>query len=124
MKPRDVRAFLWDIEKTCRILDELVDGKTYRDYVTDVGLRMAIERGFEILGEALRNVLEQQPAFVERFTDTSGVIAFRNKVAHEYWRVISDIVWSALQDDVPVLRREATALLRDLPPPEDGDLPA
>jgi uncharacterized protein with HEPN domain len=124
MKQRDVRAFLWDIEKTCRDLDAIVAGKTYQDYVTQAGIRMAVERGFEILGEAMRNVLEQRPEFAQRFTDPAAVISFRNRVAHEYWRVISDVVWTALHDDVPVLREQAATLLRELPPPEDGDLPA
>jgi uncharacterized protein with HEPN domain len=124
MKRRDVRAFLWDIEKTCRDLDTIVAGKTFQDYLTNAGIRMAVERGFEILGEAMRNVVEQRPDFAQRFSDPSGVISFRNRVAHEYWRVISDVVWAALHDDVPILREQATSLLRELPPAEDGDLPA
>ncbi len=124
MKPRDVRAFLWDIERTCRIFDERLAGKTFEDYETDVGLRMIVERGLEIIGEALRNVIAQEPRFAERFTDPSGVISFRNRVAHDYWRVISDIVWATIHDHLPVLRHEVTALLGELPPPEDGDLPA
>lgn len=122
MKRRDVRAFLWDIEKTCRIFDELLAGKTFGHYVAEAGLRMAIERGFEMIGEALRNVLEQQPALADRFTNPARVISFRNRVAHEYWRMMPDVVWSTLHDDLPILRGEVNALLLELPPPEDGDL--
>jgi uncharacterized protein with HEPN domain len=85
---------------------------------------MAIERGFEIIGEALRNALDQQPQLATRFSDPSGVISFRNRVAHEYWRIINEFVWTTIRDDLPILRREVNALLAELPPPEDGDLPA
>ena len=124
MKRRDFRAFLWDIEKTCRDLDDIVAGRTLHDYETTPAVRMAVERGFEILAEALRNVLEQRPDLASRFTDPSGVISFRNRVAHEYWRVLSDVVWATLHEHVPVLRAEAAAILRELPPPEETDLPA
>ena len=124
MKQRDVRTFLWDIEKICRVFDELLAGKTFGDYLADAGFRMAIERGFEIIGEALRNVLEQQPQLAQRFTSPGAVGSFRNRIAHEYWRLISEIVWVTIHDDLPVLRSEVNTLLHELPPPEDGDLPA
>lgn len=124
MKRRDVRLFLWDIDDACNVIEDLTAGKSLQDYSQNVASRFAIERAFEIIGEAMRNVMEQRPEFAARFTNPAYVISFRNRIAHEYWGILSDIIWTTIHDHLPILRREVNALLRELPPPEDGDLPA
>lgn len=124
MKRRDVRTFLWDVEEACRVIDTLIAEKTIDDYARDIPSRFGIERAFEVIGEAIRNVLDQQPEIAARITNTSGIISFRNRIAHEYWGILSPIVWAIIHEELPVLRREIATLLRELPPPEDGGLPA
>lgn len=43
---------LYDIERAARRLLEFVSGKTLEQYQVDVMLRSAVERQFEIIGEA------------------------------------------------------------------------
>lgn len=124
MKQRDVRTFLWDVEDACGVIENLVADKTIDDYGRDTPSRFAIERAFEIIGEAIRNVLDQKPELENRITDATMIISFRNRIAHEYWGILSPIVWAIIHEKLPVLRRDVAALLRELPPPEDGDLPA
>ena len=51
--PRDLRKYFYDIEQACKLLAEFTSGKTFADYTTDAMLRSAVERQFEIIGEAL-----------------------------------------------------------------------
>ena len=53
---RDARAFLWDAHAAAEAILEFVDGKSYSDYAGDRLLRSAVERQFEIIGEALNQL--------------------------------------------------------------------
>lgn len=118
MKQPDVRAFLWDIRKGCSRLQEIAASRTFDEYVGDDILRMAIERQFEIMAEAVRNILKADPAVGARITAAAQIIAFRNRIVHDYWRIIAATVWATIHDDVPILLRDVTSILDELPPPD------
>src|SRR5215472_11791876 len=46
-------AFLWDARRAAERITRFTAGKTYDDYLDDDMLRAAVERQFEIIGEAL-----------------------------------------------------------------------
>lgn len=117
MRQRDARAFLWDIHNGCTLLLKIAATKTFDEYAADDVLRLAVERQFEIIAEALRNVLELNPSLGARISAAPQIIAFRNRIAHDYWRVIARIVWATIHDDVETLQGEVRTLLNELPPP-------
>ena len=49
----EARKYLYDIHKAARLSDEFVTGQTFEDYQRDAMLRAAVEREFEIIGEAV-----------------------------------------------------------------------
>ena len=53
MTRRDLRAYLHDVAEACRMIAAFTAGKSFDDYTADPMLRSAVERQFEILGEAL-----------------------------------------------------------------------
>jgi len=50
---RDPRAFLWDARESADAIAQFIAGRTLEQYLQDAMLRAAVERHFEILGEAL-----------------------------------------------------------------------
>ena len=50
---RDPRTYLWDALHGTELLGEFSAGKSFADYASDAMLRSAVERQFEIIGEAL-----------------------------------------------------------------------
>ena len=55
---------------------------TFADFDADLLLRSAVERRFEIIGEALRRLERNDPATVERILGYRTAIDFRNRLAH------------------------------------------
>jgi uncharacterized protein with HEPN domain len=114
MRPPDARAELFDIERACDLLSQFTGGKTLADYQADAMLRSAVERQFEIIGEALRRAVEQDPSLKDRITDIARIVAFRNRLIHGYATVSDQVVWGIVESNLPRLHREAKALLAEL----------
>lgn len=69
MPPRDVRKYLYDIAETADQLSEFVAGKSLDDYLGNRLLQAAVERQFEIVGEALNQLSKLDPALAKRVSD-------------------------------------------------------
>ena len=73
---------------------------------------MAVERGFEIIGEALSQLHKLDPSTAESLTDWRAIIGFRNVLIHGYGQVNHNKTWDILQTELPILRRELDAMLK------------
>jgi uncharacterized protein with HEPN domain len=104
--------YLYDIAEAGRLLGEFTSGKSLADYESNALLRSAVERQFEIIGEALRLAIREEPDLASLITDSGRIIAFRNRLIHGYAAVLSDVVWGILETNLPTLRREVEALLK------------
>lgn len=49
----EAKKYLYDIQQAAHRLTEFTSGKNFDDYEQDAMLRAAVERKFEIIGEAL-----------------------------------------------------------------------
>ena len=54
---RDPRMYLWDMQQADSHIVQFTAGRTFADYVADVMFRSAVERQFEIIGEALAQII-------------------------------------------------------------------
>lgn len=108
MPPRDLRAYLFDVAEACRLIEDFTRGASIADYRRSVLLRSAVERQFEIIGEALSQALRYHPTLAEQINDTSRIIAFRNQLAHGYASVADDVVWDAVETNLPALRERVS----------------
>jgi uncharacterized protein with HEPN domain len=113
MRPPEVLTHLFDVAQACDLLERFTEGRRFEEYAADPLLRSAVERQFEIVGEALRRALELDPHLTERITDTSRIIAFRNRLIHGYATVSVEVVWGVLEANLPTLHQEVEALLQE-----------
>jgi uncharacterized protein with HEPN domain len=74
-------------------------------------LRAAVERKFEIIGEALARLLKFDPTIASRISESQRVIGFRNILIHGYADVADRLVWDIVQAKLPQLHLEVVALL-------------
>lgn len=111
--PRDVRTWLFDIQQACSLLAEFTSGKSLDDYRSDAMLRSAVERQFEIIGEALSQFLRVSPALGSRISNPRQIIAFRNRLIHGYATIDDEVVWGVLEASLPMLIRDIEELLSE-----------
>ncbi len=110
MQPES-RKFLFDIQTSAKNLGDFTRGKSFNDYASDPMLRSAVERQFEIVGEALSQLAKTDQETVSRISDWRRIVDFRNVLAHGYAVVDDRLVWDVLQSKLPTLEREVAALL-------------
>jgi uncharacterized protein with HEPN domain len=107
----EAKKYLFDIQRAARLLTDFTAGKTFDDYVRDAMLRAAVEREFEIIGEALAQLSKLDAALAGRITDCRRIIAFRNILIHGYADVDNRLVWDIVETKLAVLSREIGSLL-------------
>ena len=110
MHPRSPKL-LEDIREAAAFIHEVAKGKSLTDYAADRLLRHAIERNFEIIGEAIRRLAQHDAETAARIDDYRQIIAFRNVLIHGYDLVDHALVWSTVEKQIPTLLRDVEGLL-------------
>ena len=105
--------YLYDIQRACGRLREFTAGKTFADYEHNAMLRAAVERQFEVIGEAMTRLARVDEAVAAGITGYQRIITFRNVLIHRYDVVDNRLVWDVVQTNLPTLVREIDALLED-----------
>ncbi len=109
----EARKYLFDIHEACARIAEFTADRTFEDYTGDAMVRSAVERQFEIVGEAMARLLRVVPELEPNITDCRKIIAFRNILIHAYATVSDEVVWGTIETDLDLLREEVGALLAD-----------
>ena len=110
MQPRSLKH-LTDILDASRFILQSTLTASGEQYDVDRLLRNAVERNFEIIGEALNRLRREDPDVVRHIGDFERIIAFRNLLAHGYDMLDHKQVWKVIQHDLPRLVTDVEALL-------------
>lgn len=114
---RDRRAYLWDIEEAASAIRMFVANKVFEDYAGDLLLRSAVERQFEVIGEALNQLLKANPSLAHRIPAAAQIVAFRNVLIHGYAHINDAMVWKTIHESLPNLQATVAELLDELGAP-------
>ncbi len=107
----DAPKLLWDALQAAEKFGRFCDGHDFDDYRADEMLRSAIERQFEILGEALGQPRKVDPTLAAGIPDLHRAVALRNVLIHAYAEVDDAIVWGVVEKQLPALREQLRQLL-------------
>jgi Uncharacterized conserved protein len=108
----EARKYLYDIQHAIALLKEFTAGKGLADYEREPMLRAAVERKFEIIGEALSQLAKSDLQVAGGISEYRRIIAFRNILIHGYADVDDRLVWDVIETKLPILSQEIEALLR------------
>ncbi|MHC4445680.1 MAG: HepT-like ribonuclease domain-containing protein [Planctomycetota bacterium] len=113
MQPKSPKL-LDDIRTAAAYILDKTRNKSLAEYTSDDILRPAVERHFEIIGEALNRLIRLDPNTAGKITDAPQIIAFRNVLIHGYDAIDDSRVWDAVQNSLPTLQDQVTELLNDM----------
>jgi len=108
-------AWLYDIQKAIGEIEFFFEGfpKTIEEYKSNILLKRAVEREFEIIGEALNRAVKEDASIANKVTEARNIIGLRNIVIHAYDNISDESMWSVLISHLPLLKKEVSDLLAD-----------
>jgi uncharacterized protein with HEPN domain len=107
----EVKKCLEDVRQAAELILQFTAGKSFDDYDGNVLLRSAVERQFEIIGEAVGRLSKIDPAVAAGLPDTPRIVAFRNILIHGYDIVDNHVVWDVIQYNLVPLHTQVASLL-------------
>ena len=105
MQPKILKYFL-DIESVIQEI-EAIKTKSENNFAlfkSYIILQRAVERDLEIIGEAIRKIIEIVPTI--EITSAKNIIGLRNIISHAYDSVEPEIIWGIIQKNIPILSEE------------------
>lgn len=92
-----------DIREAIITINEFTADVTFDDYLSDEKTRAAVERKFEVVGEACAILRNCDPDTFQLIPSAPQTIGFRNRLIHGYDHVDDAIVWDVIQRKIPEL---------------------
>lgn len=89
------------IESFYEHLENNLDFEIYKAKKT---IRRAVERGLEIIGEAINKLLKINSGIIISYS--RQIVDLRNKIIHSYDDVNDIVIWKIIIKDIPVLQKE------------------
>lgn len=106
-------AYLWDARAAADAIASFLEGIDPQAFADSPLIQAAVERKFEIIGEALSQLSKVDPQMAQRIPEVARIVAFRNILIHGYAVVDQARVWAIAKDYLPALRTSVDALLRE-----------
>jgi uncharacterized protein with HEPN domain len=75
-----------------------------RPITTSIFLQRAVERDLEIIGQAIRKIIEIDNSI--QITSAKNIMGLRNIISHAYDSVEPEMIWGIIQNNIPVLAQE------------------
>lgn len=113
MSKRDIHATLSQIATHAKHAQDLCAGRKLADLLSDWKSVLAFERALEVIGEAVKRlpleITEAYPSVPWRL-----VARMRDRLSHGYDEIDYEILWNAVNDDLPLLIQTVDQMLSDL----------
>ena len=104
------KKYLFDIGRAADLIRDFTAGKTFSEFERNVMLRSAVERQFEIIGEALNQLLKIDADTASQISDYQHIIAFRNILIHGYAEIDNRLVWGVVESKLSTLIDEVESI--------------
>ncbi|NLF42772.1 MAG: DUF86 domain-containing protein [Bacteroidales bacterium] len=107
----EIKKFLYDIRESIDSIENyLGDKRDFKSYMSEKMLRRAVEREFEIIGEAMNKIEKIDPTI--EISNKRQIISMRNRVIHGYDTIDNEIIWGTIVRHLPILKIEINNLLK------------
>ena len=108
---RYAHKYLYDILTSVRSIKKFLGEKRdFSKFNDNMMMKRAVEREFEIIGEATNKLLKIKPEV--NVSHTGKIVGLRNRIAHSYDNVSYTVLWEIISKDLPELENEVLELLK------------
>ncbi len=113
MGHRSLGKYLYDVQQSILSIEEyLGEKRNFLAYQQNKLLRRAVERELEIIGEAVKHLLELDETIA--IDNARRIVDLRNFVIHGYDKVDDVIIWGVISKDLPKLKIQVDKLLSQI----------
>lgn len=107
----EIKKYLFDIHESIDSIEKyLGEKRDFKVYMADKMLRRAVEREFEIIGEAMGRIEKLDSSL--NISSKKQIISMRNRVIHGYDKIDNEIIWGTIVRHLPTLKKEIESLLK------------
>jgi uncharacterized protein with HEPN domain len=102
---REIKKYLFDIQTCIENIESFIGvPKVFANFEQNMMLQQAVERNFEIIGEAVNNILKLNNEV--HITDARRMVDARNKIIHSYDEIQPAQIWNIIINHLPLLKKE------------------
>ena len=107
----EIQAWLFDINSAIFEIDGFFeDGKKiFENYRQDLKTKRAVERNLEIIGEAVKRILDKDSDI--ELSNARKIVDARNRIIHGYDTISDDVIWGIIIKYLPKLKSEVEELM-------------
>jgi uncharacterized protein with HEPN domain len=99
---REIKKYLFDIQVCIDKIESFIgEPKIFEEFNQNMMLQQAVERNFEIIGEAVNSLLKLNPEI--KITDARRMVDTRNKIIHGYDSIQPAQIWNIIINHLPSL---------------------
>jgi len=109
---RTTLHFLTDIFEAIEAIERFVEQMEQRQFEDDEKTLRAVEREFEIIGEAVKQIPEDitvnYPTVPWR-----AIAGMRDRLIHHYWVTEAEILWRTIDESLPPFKNSIVQIMKD-----------
>ncbi len=111
---KEIKTWLFDIDSAISEIDGFFEEgkKIFENYRKDLKTKRAVERNLEIIGEAVRRILDKDSNIT--LTNARKIVDTRNRIIHGYDTISDDVIWGIIINHIPNLKNEVKELMNKL----------
>ncbi|MCD4696239.1 MAG: DUF86 domain-containing protein [Bacteroidales bacterium] len=107
----ETKTWLFDINSAISEIDGFFKegNKIFEIYQQDIKTKRAVERNLEIIGEAVKRILDKNSNI--ELTNSRNIVDTRNRIIHGYDTISDDVIWGIIIKHLPKLKTEVDELI-------------
>lgn len=107
----EIKTWLFDINSAISEIDRFFENgkKVFEEYKQDIKTKRAVERNIEIIGEAVKRILDKNSKI--ELTNARKIVDARNRIIHGYDTISDDVIWGIIIKHLPKLKIEVEELM-------------